>query len=290
MQRLHGCLWLLMRACGLCVVLCGSAALAATQSPPVSSLRVYVLDCGTIDVADVSEFSPGIDVGKHKTLAVSCYLVVHPKGSLLFDTGLGDALAAEPNGKAFEANYHLRLQRPLATQLQDIGHAPASIDYLALSHMHFDHIGNVGLFPQARLLMQKEEYDAAFGTQAARFGNDPRDYPTLAGNPRQLLSGDFDVFGDASVVLKRAIGHTPGHQVLALRFPRSGLVVLSGDLAHFSKNWQRRRVPGFNFDKVASRRAMRAIAAFVKAGKGQFWIGHDLEQNATIPHAPRYLD
>lgn len=280
---------LTQRALCASLLLLSTAAFAA-DSPPVKTPRLYVLDCGTIDVADISMFSPGVDVGKKKTLTNSCYLVAHPKGTLIWDTGLGDALAALPDGKKMGEQFHMWVKKPLATQLKEIGYAPESVNYMGLSHMHFDHTGNVGLFPKSTLLMQKEEYESAFGPDAAKFGNDAKNYPTLGANPNQQLAGDHDVFGDGTVIIKRALGHTPGHQLLFVKLKKSGNIVLSGDLAHFTKNWDHKRVPSFNFDKELTVKTMNEMADFVKVNKAQFWIQHDLEQNAKIKHAPKYYE
>jgi glyoxylase-like metal-dependent hydrolase (beta-lactamase superfamily II) len=280
------------KSSALCAILLLSAscAFAADANPVVSALRLYVFDCGTIDVADISVFSPGVDKGKHKRLTDSCYLVAHPKGTLMWDTGLSDELASLPDGKVANGIFHMRLKKTLADQFRDIGYAPEAVTFLGLSHMHFDHIGNVGLFPKATVLMQKEEYASAFGADAAKFGNDPKNYPTLGANPFQQLSGDHDVFGDGSVVIRRALGHTPGHQALLVKLPKTGNVLLSGDLAHFTENWNKRRVPSFNADKEASLKTMNETAAFLKANKAKLWIQHDLEQNAKIRHAPKYYE
>ena len=273
--------------------LCASLLMLASQAfaaPAVSTPRVYAFNCGSIDVSDLSVFSPGIHAGEHKALTDSCYLVVHPKGTLMWDTGFADALAAEPNGKQASPVFHIGLKKTLSSQLKEIGVAPESITYLGISHMHFDHIGNVALFPGATVLMQKEEYASAFGPDAAKFGNDAKSYPTLGANPHQELSGDFDVFGDGSVVIKRMVGHTPGHQSLFLKLAKTGNIVLSGDLAHFTENWEQRRVPGFNFNKEQSQKSMEEMAAFLKAQHATLWIQHDAEQNATLKHAPAFYE
>jgi N-acyl homoserine lactone hydrolase len=278
------------RALCASLLLLASSAYAADAAPAVTTPRLYVFDCGSIDVSDISLFSPGVDVGKKKKLTDSCYLVVHPKGTLIWDTGFGDALAAMPEGKKVGDKFHVYLKKPLAAQLKEVGFAPENVNFMGLSHMHFDHIGNVGLFPKATLLMQKEEYESAFGPEAAKLGNDQANYPTLAANPNQQLSGDHDVFGDGSVVIKRALGHTPGHQILFVKLKKTGNILLSGDMAHFTKNWEHRRVPSFNFDKEKSATTMTEMAAFAKANKATLWIQHDLEQNAHIRHAPKFYE
>jgi N-acyl homoserine lactone hydrolase len=174
--------------------------------------------------------------------------------------------------------------------MKESGYSPDDVTYLGLSHMHFDHIGNVGLFPKATLLMQKEEYESALGPDAAKYGNDPKNYPTLSANPSEKLDGDRDVFGDGTVIIKRALGHTPGHQVLFVKLKKTGNILISGDLAHFTKNWENRRVPSFNFDKDLSVKTMNEMADFMKANNATLWIQHDLEQNRKIRHAPKFYE
>lgn len=212
-----------LRAMFAALVLAAPAAFAA---PKVPALRLYVFDCGAIDVADVSMFSPGVDQGKSKHLTDSCYLVAHPKGTLIWDTGFSDDLAKQKDGAKIGEAFHIYLKQPLAGQLKKIGYRPSDITYLGLSHMHFDHTGNVNLFPHAHLLMQKEEYAAALGPDAAKLNYDPATYPNLAKNPVTQLEGDNDVFGDGSVIIKRAVGHTPGHQMLLVKLPKTGAVLL----------------------------------------------------------------
>ncbi|MCG2583496.1 N-acyl homoserine lactonase family protein [Massilia sp. TS11] len=255
-----------------------------------TALKLYVFDCGIVNVSDISVFSPGVDVGKPKTLVDSCYLVVHPKGTLIWDTGFNDALNAQSDGVKPSPLFHIKMPKTLAGQFAQIGIEPKNVTYLGLSHMHFDHIGNVGLFPNSILLMQKEEYESAFGPDARKYNNDPATYPTLKANPVKQLSGDLDVFGDGSVTIKRMLGHTPGHQALFVKLPKTGNLLISGDLVHFTENWERKGVPSFNFDKEQSVKTMEAAAQFLKDNKATLWIQHDAAQNAGIKHAPAYYD
>ena len=92
------------------------------------------------------------------------------------------------------------------------GVKPEDVTDVIISHVHWDHMDGVELFPKARLWIQKEEYDAAFGADASKFGFDPSGYVSLRSNPVKQLQGDHDVFGDGTVIIKRTLGHTPGHQ------------------------------------------------------------------------------
>jgi glyoxylase-like metal-dependent hydrolase (beta-lactamase superfamily II) len=115
-------------------------------------------------------------------------------------------------------------------------------------------------------------------------------FPTLRQNPLRELDGDADLFGDGTVIIKRAAGHTPGHQALFVRLRKSGNVLLSGDAAHLVDNWTHRRVPGFNFDSAQSVRTMGDLAAFATAEHAAVWIQHDPQQNAGRRHAPAFYD
>ena len=276
----------------ICIFVLALSACASDKSTPApkSALRLYVFNCGEIEVLDLSVFQPGIGKGEHKTLTDSCYLVVHPKGTLMWDAGLPDALAQKPEGMTFMNTFVMRMPVTLASQLKEIGYTAESIDKLGISHMHGDHVGNVGLFPKAQLLMQKEEYAAAFGAEPGKYGFDPASYASLKSNPVMSLEGDHDVFGDGTVVIKRMVGHTPGHQALYLKLPKSGNILLSGDLTHYTDNWEHKRVPSFNFNKEQSIKSMEDTAKFLKENNAVLWIQHDLEQNAGIKHAPAYYE
>ncbi|HWL87451.1 MAG TPA: N-acyl homoserine lactonase family protein [Polyangiaceae bacterium] len=265
----------------------------ATSTTPAATaqegIRLYVFDCGNIDVLDVSAFHPEYGKGEKTKLAATCYLIKHPKGTLQWDTGLSDGLLKVPEGKNVGFAV-LHVTKGLAAQYQELGIAPDSVNFVGISHMHSDHSGNLNLFPHATVLMQKEEYEAAFSADPSKYRFDPTAYPTLKANPVKKLEGDLDVFGDGTVVVKREIGHTPGHQVLFLKLPKTGNIVLSGDLVHFAENWTKRNVPGFNFDKQESIKAMADVDQFLKANHATLWIQHDYPQNQTIKHAPAYYE
>ena len=261
----------------------------ALIKPTPPDMKLYVFKCGNILTRDVSIFSPGVNVGESKRLTDSCYLIQHPKGNLIWDTGLNDAIG-EKGVDAFEGKFHMSVTQPLAQQLADIHIDPASIQFLGISHFHADHTGNANLFNHATLLIQSEEFDAAFGPEPQTYGFMPATYSQLDRNKIQVLNGDYDVFGDGRVVIKKAVGHTPGHQMLFVVLPNAGPIILSGDLYHFTSNREHRRVPVFNFSKEETLESMEHMEQFTAAKKAQFWIQHDLEQNQTIRHSPEFYN
>ncbi len=261
--------------------------LSACSSNADKPLTLHVFDCGNIEVRDESLFSPGVNKGKVKNMVDSCYLIQHEKGTLVWDTGLNDALG-EKGIEAWEGAFFMNVPKTLISQLNEISINPKDIDYLAISHFHGDHTGNANLFTSAALIIQQEEYDAAFGEDSAKFGFDKTNYDKLDRSQISIINGDKDVFGDGTVIIKRAVGHTPGHQVLYLDLEETGPLVLSGDLYHFTSNRTHKRVPSFNFDKEQTLSAMDDIETFVKEKGAQFWIQHDFEQNASIKHSPAF--
>ena len=263
------------------LALSGPAAFAQSEKTGVEKL--YVLNCGEGTAGDISRWTPGLNEGKTMDFVDSCYLVKHAKGWFLWDTGIADSVAAMPNGLTPADPKAVTWRRPktLAAQLEQLGLKPDDIKAMAVSHTHPDHSGNVELFPQAMLYVQKAEYD----WPAAN--NEPRFKPS---HPVELLSGDKDVFGDGSVTILSTPGHTPGHQSLLVKLPKTGAVILSGDAVHFKDNWDNRRVPGMNVNKDQSAASMQKIADTLAREKGQLWINHDKAQRDSQKMSPEFYD
>jgi glyoxylase-like metal-dependent hydrolase (beta-lactamase superfamily II) len=223
-----------------------------------------------------------VNVGVPIELSDNCYLIHHAQGWFLWDTGLTDAIAANPDGvKAASTGFVMKRAKTLAGQLEQLGVKPSDIKAMAISHTHPDHIGNVELFPQVMLYVQKAEYDWPGEGGAPRFKPE---------HPATKLDGDHDVFGDGSVMLISTPGHTPGHQSLLVRLPKTGVVVLSGDAVHFKDNWDNRRVPGMNFNKDQTVASMQHIADLLAKEHGQLWINHDAPQSAAQKKPPEFYD
>jgi len=250
--------------------------------------HLYVLDCGHSTTHDLSaNWTPGANQGVAYAFADHCYLIRHGDRVFLWDTGIADAIADKPEGvSAAGGLLVLKVTRTLASQLGALGVSPDAVTDIALSHFHSDHAGNANLFGRARHYVQRAERDAAFGPDAAKFGFAPALYGNLANNPTTVLDGDFDVFGDGSVVILSTPGHTPGHQSLYVRLPKRGGVILSGDLVHLADNWKTRRVPIRNFDREATLKSMARIDDALDELPAELWINHDAHQSDSLPLAP----
>ena len=245
--------------------------------------RLYILNCGEGVAGDISRWSPGVNVGKSMDFVDSCYLVKHAQGWLLWDTGVADAISAMPDGQkpADPSATHWKRPKTLMFELEQLGVKPGDIKYLAISHTHPDHIGNVTLFPQSMLLVQKAEYEWPTPLGAGRFKPE---------HPVTKLEGDKDVFGDGSVIIISTPGHTPGHQSLLVKLPNTDAVLLSGDAVHFKSNWDNRAVPSMNFDKDKTVASMQRMADILAKEKAQLWINHDKAQRDSLKMAPSFYD
>ena len=267
---------------GTVAALLGLPAGASAQGTKIGVERLYILNCGEGVAGDISRWSPGVNIGKPMDFVDNCYLIKHSQGWLLWDTGVADAIAAMPDGQrpADPGATHWRLPRTLAAQLEQLGVKPSEIQFVGVSHSHPDHAGNVAMFPQSTLLVQKAEYDWPGPTG-------PRFKPELRVTK---LEGDHDVFGDGSVNVISTPGHTPGHQSLLVRLAKTGAVVLSGDAVHFKDNWDNRRVPAFNYDKEQTSASLKRLADILEKEKAQLWINHDKAQRDSLKLSPDYYD
>jgi N-acyl homoserine lactone hydrolase len=245
--------------------------------------KLYVLNCGEGIAGDISRWSPGVNVGKSMPFVDNCYLIRHTTGWMLWDTGVSDAIAAMPDGLAPADPKATHWNRPktLASQLEQLGVKPSDIKFLAVSHTHPDHTGNVEMFPNAMLFVQKAEYEWPGANNAPRFKPE---------HPVTKLEGDRDVFGDGSVTIIATPGHTPGHQSLLVKLPKTGALLLTGDAVHFKSNWDNRGVPSNNFDKDKTAASMQRMADVLAKEKAQLWINHDKAQRDTLKLSPNFYE
>jgi len=263
------------------LALAAIAAGALASSAYANGLkRLYALDCGRILVKDQSRWTPGINVGQEKWFSNNCYLIQHERGTLVWETGLPDSIVEQKDG-VDTPNFRMHRDKTLVGQLAEIGIKPDDTTYVAMSHSHADHTGNAKLFTKPKFLMQKLEHEFAMKIV-------PK--PMNDGANVQILEGDHDVFGDGSVMIISTPGHTPGHQVLLVKLPKTGALILSGDLVHFQYMWDNKLVPPFNFNKDQSTASIERVAKLLADHKGKLWIGHDKDNTDKVDRAPKYYE
>ena len=257
--------------------------------------KLYRLDCGHSLANDESVWTPGENVGRSIEFSSTCWLVKHANEWLMWDTGVPESAFNNPRGWSTIPSlivYHL--DRTLTDQLAEIGLKPSDVARVAISHTHGDHIGNMGLFANSTVLMQRAEHSWINSPDG------PNDNVNqlmalarkLLGTPKklQLLDGDTDVFGDGSVTLVSTPGHTPGHQSLLVHLKNSGFIILSGDVAHSEANFEKDIVPSLNTNKAESIASMEKIRKMIGTYRAAFFINHYKKQTDTLRLLPAFYD
>jgi len=263
---------------------------ASSVSADAPAIRIYVFDNGEITGLDPRLFNFEPNELAEVDFVNRSYLIVHPDGTLMFDSGAVPDAAFEGHGAGPVVEGVMSASRPLLPQLEAAGFRPNDVDYFALSHYHSDHTGNANAFAGATWLVQRAERefmfsDAPEGIIATETFSDLAAAKTIV-----LDDADYDVFGDGSVVVMSAPGHTPGHQVLSVQLQNYGPVVLAGDLYHYPEEIATGRTPTFEFDVESSRASRARIQQYLERTGATLWIEHDKATHAQLPLAPAYLD
>jgi N-acyl homoserine lactone hydrolase len=282
----------MIRLRALIVLLCVTSALTSAQqrkAQPPSSVRLYVFDCGKLDIPDITPYQLTRAEIATNVMSVPCFLVAHPKGTLMWDVGVVPDRLIAPGRTGTLRGYGSSTKR-LETQLNEVGYAPSDITYLSVSHFHWDHVGNANLFARATWLVRKVERDMMFSDPPSP-RTEPAHFSALKNSRTTLITtADYDVFGDGKVVIKSAPGHSPGHQVLFVNLANSGPVVLSGDLYHYPEERALKKVPTTEFDREQSAASRAAVEAFLTRAPAQLWIQHDFNGNSKLKKSPSYYD
>jgi len=261
---------------------------AEVQEKQPVQIKLYAIDCGRIDVSNFAGFSDTGDYdNKSVQLADPCFLIVHPKGTLLWDTGLPDSLVKKPETVAVV--FHLSKTTALQDSLKKINMKPSDINYVTVSHSHFDHISGLDQFPKSTWILQKAEINYA-KTHPNAFVVDITQLKNWKTAHKIMITGDYDVFGDGTVKILNTPGHTPGHQSLELVLPKSGVIILSGDEFHQRSSFEPLRVPVFNTNRADTMASADRIKTLLKNINGRLVVQHDAHDFEELPKFPNYLD
>ena len=265
-------------------------AMAQTHKapPPPKTPRLYIFDCGTINATDASGYRLTKEEVATTKMSMECFLIAHPKGNLMWDVGAIPDSSFPPGGGPGTLRNGVAT-KTLTSQLAEAGYSPADINFLALSHYHWDHTANANDFASATWIVEKKDHDAMFTDPPPTRATKPEYYSALRNSKTILLDGkDYDVFGDGTVVLKFAPGHTEGHQVLFLKLKKTGPIVLSGDLYHYPQERTLGLVPkgDLNRDETAASRA--SLEEFMKKTGAKLWIQHDYTAFTALKKSPEF--
>lgn len=218
---------------------------------------------------------------------VPCFLIDHPRGKVLFDSGLHPDTQSAPAerlgeaGKFFDVEFYAGEE--VGARLAAIDIDAASIGYLVNSHLHFDHTGGNATIPNARVVVQRAEWEAGRDADLIRKNYyDPKDYDL--GHEVLTVSGEHDLFGDGRVVCMPTFGHTPGHQSLRVRLDGKEFV-LASDACYLRRTLDELHLPGVAYDPAAMLDSLRGLRVLRDAGV-HIVYGHDPEYWASVAQAP----
>jgi N-acyl homoserine lactone hydrolase len=277
-----------------------SAALAASPD----GMKLYVFTSQPLDISKAALQSSVSGTEKIK-IPVAFFLIKHPKGNILFDTGDNDRVIKDPTYWGPLAGLlDLGTSADLAidTQLEKVGVKATDINYVILGHMHLDHAGNVGKFPNATIVVQRDEITNAFwpkpGTAVSYITTDFGMLRNGVGEgmtgkqPMIELNGDLDLFGDGSVYVHRAVSHTPGSQIALVRLPKKGLVILTSDVCYLAESLNKNILPsiGLTYDPTGMLDAYAYIKRTRDTENGDVIFAHDPETFNAHKHSPEYYE
>ncbi len=276
----------------LMLAACGQGAEAPKADVP--AIQLYAMDCGHATFSNLDVFADdGSLANQSRELIVPCYLIRHPSGDLIWDTGLPEAIADMPNGftpEGFPA--HFEVPTKLTALLTQLNLTPADIEFVSFSHMHSDHTGNGNLFTQSTWIADVDERTRMFDAEHRADPGDFNNYNQLENAETRLIEGDgdYDVFGDGSVTIIQAPGHTPGHTILRVNLANAGPVLLTGDMWHLAESRERRLVPRFNTDRAQTLASMDKIERIASETNARVIRQHVPEDFAALPRFPEALN
>jgi glyoxylase-like metal-dependent hydrolase (beta-lactamase superfamily II) len=281
----------------LAALLFSGGVAAQANRAALTSPRLYVIDGGVLRSDPAKYRLTPEDVGE-TSLSVAAYLIVHPRGVLLWDAGA----IADSERISAESGIEQRVLRrdgderfvtlaaPFVDQLAAAGFAPADVTHLALSHYHWDHTANANLFSDALWIVTAVERGRMFAADPPG-GTRGATYSALASSRNVIVNGpEYDVFGDGSVKLMQTPGHTEGHMILYVKLAKTGDIVLSGDLYHYPAERRLKRVPSFDVSEAQTAASRAAVEELLARTGAELWIQHDLVHHRQLELAPAYYD
>jgi N-acyl homoserine lactone hydrolase len=267
---------------------------AAAQA---QDIRLYAFSSGALTIGkgilqNLAPVDPPIQI------PVGFFVIRHPKGNVLFDTGNNDKLISDPNywpPALASLKPAMTPEVAIDVQLKKIGMSPDDIKYVVVSHLHLDHGGNVAKFPKSTLVAQRDEVSNAFWPKAGT--GDPYVLGDVVGlrdgKQRMIqLDGDLDLFGDGTLVVKRWVAHTPGSQMMTVKLKNTGLVILTGDNVYFRENVEKNLPPNIvlAYYPTGFYTAYEWIRQQMASQKADFFTAHDPDAFKAMKKAPAFYD
>jgi glyoxylase-like metal-dependent hydrolase (beta-lactamase superfamily II) len=270
-----------------------AAGAASAQS---QDIKLYVFTSGSLGGFPKAALQIG-GQGNIDWAPVSFYVLRHPKGNVIFDTGNNDKTIADPDGwwGPLAKGFGLKMTKDdaMAAQLAKIGMKVEDIKYVVVGHMHLDHGGNVSQFPNATHVVQDDEMKAAWWPDVGySIYYIPGDFADTKKYNMIRLKGDFDLFNDGTFRVIRAPGHTPGSQFAVVKLPKSGSIILTSDVVYLAESLDKNLIPPIpgTFNPTAMYEGYARIRHIRDVEGAKIFYGHDPEVFKATKKAPEFYD
>lgn len=257
--------------------------------------RLYMLQSGSLK-CKVHNIKMNQGCGADYEIPVPFFLITHPAGHTIIDGGNPVEVAEDPHrywGGIADTYYPvLRKEDGCVEQLQRLGIKPEDVRYVLQSHLHLDHTGAVGRFPNATHIVQRAEYEYAFTPDWFAKGGYIRADFDRPGLKWLFLNGHaddyYDVYGDGTLTTIFTPGHAPGHQSVLVRLPNSKPMLLTIDAAYTLDHWNEKALPGFLASAVDSVRSVQKLRSLAEKTGAAVVTGHDPDAWPAFKKAPDF--
>jgi glyoxylase-like metal-dependent hydrolase (beta-lactamase superfamily II) len=272
------------------------AALFSLLAAPVTAQQLYVFTSGSLGGFAKAALQAGAQ-GTLDWVPVSFYVYKHPKGNVMFDTGNNDKTITDAAGwwGPLAKGFGIKMSKDdaIPAQLAKIGMKTSDIKYVVVGHLHLDHGGNIGQFPNATLIVQDLEVQAAVSPDIGfSVYYIPGDFADMKNQNVVKLNGDLDLFGDGSFRIFNAPGHTKGSQFAVARLPKTGSVIMTSDVVYLKENLDKNLIPGIPgvSNPIDAYKSYQHIRLIRDTENAKILYGHDPEIFKATKVAPEYYD
>lgn len=272
---------------------CAGLALVTGSVSAVEGMKLYQVTSGFLEL-DKGWLTAMRDVGTRIKIPVAMYIIDHPRGLVVFDTGMADDVS-DGGCDAYWGKGLCGAFTPTQARnevidrwLEKFGYSVDQVKFVIYSHFHLDHAGNIEMFPKAKHVVQKAELKTAWWPEKfQRAAFVLKDYDESRGFDFMELSGDFDLFGDGAIMVLDTKGHTQGHQSVLVRLPNTGTLLLAADAVYTAEN-EAGVIPGITWNTFESMKSIDRLKQIRDAEHGQLWYSHGLEQYNQHKHDAPY--
>ena len=283
-----------MRKATIAAAVVGFASLFGATAQAADGVKVFWTTSGKFGPFANNGLIPSLPKEKIRdiTIPVSMWVIDHPKGVVVFDTGNNVAISdGADNCKKYWAAGNCDFLKPSQTradvidaQLKTLGYDPAKVKVVVSSHSHLDHIGNIEMFPNAIHVIQKKELYQAWFPEKFQGRTSPGSFVMAdIDNAREFnyveLEGDYDLFGDGSIMILSTPGHTLGHQSMKVKTGSGQTIIISQDAI-----WMQENVDGYpaglNYSVLDYTKSLNRLKNMRDLEGATLFYAHDQDQYA----------